>query len=223
MKAIAIVSNKRNSGKTTTAINLAFGIANIGKDTILIDADEHAKINFYLGPRERNTLDEVLSGKRDIIEATYLHPSGIRIIPSILNRYDKHKVHIKDIIDELKTKTKVLVINSPVEYKNMDMVLHASDEVLLVSLADKYSIKSLKELSEKIESDGKNIIGIVLTKNGKEDYSEYVEKLTGHPVLSVIPEDIKFNQALEQKTPLILMPDKNKAIKSYEKLANMFA
>jgi len=62
MKSIAVVSNRRNSGKTVTQSILLWHETKWERCN-LIDADEQAKINFYLGARERNTFDDVLKGK----------------------------------------------------------------------------------------------------------------------------------------------------------------
>lgn len=222
MKSIAVVSNRRNSGKTTTAINLAIGISQNGKDVILVDADEHAKINYYLGAKDRNLLDHVLRGEKDVMEALYLHPSGIRIVPSIINKYREHKIHIRTPIEDLKTKTDIIVINAPVEELNLNKVLDATDEVLFVCPAEPYSIKDINETIRKVHAKGKTVVGLVLTRKGKLDYSNEAHKLTGIPILSSISEDNYVDLAIKQNAPLILLKNKSKAAKDYEKLAKFF-
>ncbi len=222
MKSIAVVSNRRNSGKTTTAVNLAIGISQNGKDVILVDADEHAKINYYLGAKDRNTLDHVLRGQKDIMEALYLHPSGIRIVPSIINKYSEHKMHIRGPIEDLKTKTNVVIINAPIEEVNLNKVLDASDEVLFVCPSEPYSIKNINETIKNVHAKGKTIVGLVLTRKGSRDYSAEAHKLTGVPILSSISEDSHIDLAIKHNSPLILMKNKSKAAKDYEKLAKFF-
>lgn len=222
MKSIAIVSGKRNSGKTVTAINLAVSLSIKGKDIILVDADEQAKINSYLGTRERNTLDQVLKGEKELHEAIYLHPSGIRIIPSVLNDYKKHKHHIAEKIDELKPKTQAIIINAPMENENFDKVIDASDEVIFVAPADIYSIRAISEVVRKVALKNKTMLGVVLTKTGSEDYSEYVHKMTGLPIIGKISDDKKIDQSIRQNIPVVFIKDKCQAAKGYDALASLF-
>ncbi len=222
MKTLAVVSSRRNSGKTVTAINLAIGLNNNGRNTILLDADEQAKINFYLGHKERNTLNDVLNGKKDIIEALYLHPTGIRIVPSVINSYKTHTLHIKKPLGELKRMSDIIVVNAPVEYENLKKVLEASDEVLFVSAAEHYALRETKELIDKVDKEDKTILGMVLTKANNVDYSNAAAKFTGKPVLAIIPEDNTIRDSINKKVPLLFAGRKSKALKEYDKLTKLF-
>lgn len=223
MKSIAVVSNKRDAGKTITAINLAFGLCKNQKDVLLVDADEHGKINFYLGARDRNTLHDALTGKINLAQAIYLHPAGVRIVPSVMNNYNEHTINIRDAINDLKDRAKVVVVNAPIENANLKNVLEASDEVLFVTESNVNSIKYINELMRKVNADGKTILGLVLTKAGTEDYSAYAAKLTGFPVLAVIPKEDSVVKSLESKTPLIMIEGESMASAEYEKLAFLFS
>src|SRR3989338_4734544 len=92
-KFIAIASGKGGVGKTTTALNLGTALSNFGKDVVVVDANlSTPHISLHLGsPKLRVTLNDSLKGIVNIKDTAYLHPSGVRIIPSsiALEEHDK--------------------------------------------------------------------------------------------------------------------------------------
>jgi chromosome partitioning protein len=69
-RRIAVVNHKGGSGKTTTAVNLAAAVAEVGRSALLIDLDPQASASAWLGTRDadRRLLD-VLHGDAELVEA----------------------------------------------------------------------------------------------------------------------------------------------------------
>ena len=65
MQTIAIVNEKGGTGKTTTAVNLAAALGEIGKNTLLVDLDGQAATSRWLGVEDDTRLaDAILTGSR---------------------------------------------------------------------------------------------------------------------------------------------------------------
>jgi len=88
MKRIAVINQKGGTGKTTTAVNLAAGLAMAGYRTLLVDLDPqaHATIGIGLSPEDfpERTISEVLVAENPsfdgFIADTYL--DQLKLVPS---------------------------------------------------------------------------------------------------------------------------------------------
>jgi chromosome partitioning protein len=86
MRSIGLWQAKGGTGKTTTTINLAVGLARRGYRTLAIDADPQANLSMVLlqgEPAAPPTLGEVLLNQADAAEAIRpTHVEGLDVLPA---------------------------------------------------------------------------------------------------------------------------------------------
>ena len=88
MHTIALVNQKGGVGKSTTAVNLSAGLAQLGRRVLLIDLDPQAHSTLALGldPKKLSaTVYSLLSGALPVKEVIRPVTPGLSIIPSTIN------------------------------------------------------------------------------------------------------------------------------------------
>jgi flagellar biosynthesis protein FlhG len=82
-KVITITSGKGGVGKTNSSINIGIALASKGFKVCLFDADTGlANVNVLLGLKPEATLEQVLSGEKNLEEIMLEAQRGLKIIPA---------------------------------------------------------------------------------------------------------------------------------------------
>lgn len=81
LRIISVASGKGGVGKSSVVINLAVSLSRLGKRVLVVDADLGVgDVCLLLGERPLYTLDQVLSGERDLEEIVIAGNSGVSIL-----------------------------------------------------------------------------------------------------------------------------------------------
>ncbi len=81
-RRIAVFNHKGGTGKTTTAVNLAAGLAETGMRVLLVDADGQGNVGASLGIRGEQTLYHVLALGTDVAQAAVPVRKNLSVLTS---------------------------------------------------------------------------------------------------------------------------------------------
>jgi capsular exopolysaccharide synthesis family protein len=200
VKTICMTSASLMEGKTTTAINLAISFAQMGKRTLLVEADLRKPfLHHAFGiPREPG-LTEVIVGSTDwrkclrTVADLMLGPLGVdrlRAIPNI----DKlslltsgtpppnpaeflNSQRMTDLVARLRGEFDFVIFDTPPILPVTDAAILASktDGTLIVYRVGKIARSALKRAKSLIEHVRGNVLGVVLTGLKAEIHPDFAE------------------------------------------------
>ena len=68
MRKLAVINYKGGTGKTSTVVNMAHGLALLGKRVLIVDTDPQGSAGYYLGVESDVTVYDVVMGLRPVSE-----------------------------------------------------------------------------------------------------------------------------------------------------------
>jgi len=211
-RLICVSSGKGGVGKTTVTSNLGAALTQFGKDTVVVDANlTNPNLGFHLGiPLYPKTLHDVLRGEAHVSEATYLHNSGLKIIPAGLSIEDLKNTSpnkLGTVLLDMIGEPDVILIDSAAGLGRESIkAIESSDELILVTNPDLPSVTDALKTANIAEECGTKVVGVVLNRVGKRPSElsvEEVEAMVGHPVIATIPEDSRVHESIAMKTPIV--------------------
>lgn len=231
-KLITITSGKGGVGKTTTAINLGAALNFFGKDVVVLDANlTTPNVGLHLGaPIVPVNLNHVLSGKANVIDAIYEHESGTKIVPSSLSVKELRSINhgrLKEVGKKLKKIADYVIYDSAAGLGDEAIAaLESGDEMILVTNPEIPAVTDALKASKVIEQMGKKIRGVIVTRvrgSKNEMPIANIKEMLELPILGVIPEDEKVQEALMMKDALIHTHPRSRAARAYKKIAAKIA
>jgi len=237
MKVISVANKKGGVGKTSLAVNIAYELSKMKKVVLMIDLDPQCDLSkVYVQQTIEKDVMGVLRGYYSIEEAIEEVEENLYILAGSedLNHYKENKetsVLKEKLQAEELTKVDFVIIDNPSDMNEGALEgFKASDEVLIVTDPETFSIDNLDKFLEdlkaiKLEMNTKlHILGVAinradlrrnLTKNKiKELESIFKEDLLG----TYIGNDTAIPISLDKKIPIRKLHYRSRTVSQFNQL-----
>lgn len=242
---IAVTNQKGGVGKTTTAVNLAASLGELGKRVLLIDVDPQGNSTSGLGVNKRElslSTYHLMVGEAKVDEVRRstpfkkvdILPAGIDLAAAEIELVDmpERSYRLRNAILPLKESYDFIIVDCPPSLGLITInALAASDTILIPIQCEFYALEGLSQLMATVRQVKRlynpriDIDGVLLTMydarlNLTIQVVEEIKKFFPKKVYkTVIPRNVRLSEAPSFGTPVLYYDRSSKGSVAYLELA----
>jgi chromosome partitioning protein len=240
----SIASQKGGTGKTSSSISLAAGLAHKGKRVLLVDMDSQANsskvlLRHYPKLAKEETIYATILERKPLV----IHPTsvpGLDIIPShillsntdveLTTAKDHREARLKSQLDTIKANYDFIFIDNPPALGWLTInSFTASDRVMVVVSPGYFELDSLVQLNKVLDevreyfNPSLELLGFLFTMsdptiNTASSLQILRQTYTSKVLQTVIPRNVDLRDAHFNKSDIFSYAKTSKAAKAYDKL-----
>lgn len=245
MRKIVIANQKGGVAKTTTAVNLAAGLALKGRRTLLIDMDPQANATFaVLGAKSpKRSIYELLIEEEPLSNFIQVTPQPLLdIVPSTIDLAGAEVELVSRVGGQTELRTKLseaeptliydyIIIDAPPSLGFLTInALAAAEEVLIPVSTSIFALNgiamlenTIKRVRRALNSPGLHIVGVLCTlydnTNVARDVVAETQRYFGDLVFkTVIPKNVKVEEAHSRGESVFTYAGDSKGADAYRDL-----
>ncbi|MBU0461386.1 MAG: AAA family ATPase [Nanoarchaeota archaeon] len=241
MRKICVINQKGGVGKTTTAVNLAVGLANAGKKVLILDLDPQGNINSCLPAESKKDIYDLLVENAKLNECTVQLNENLAIVPSretltkaelILVGEQSRETVLKRKLEKLSGYDYVLIDCPPsLGLLNQNAMIFA-DEAIIPASTDLLGLDglrkitaALKKINEVFDHDIDISVVVPTMHDSRTKVCREVLKQMNKDFFGIVAEPIRINSKLKEapgmKQSIFEYAKSSNGAKDYGKLVEM--
>jgi chromosome partitioning protein len=241
---ISIASQKGGTGKTTTSISLAAGLAWRNKRVLLVDTDSQANSSKVLLkhyqdiPAEETIFATIL--ERNPLHIHQTDIANLHIVPShilisntdveLTSAMDHREARLKDQLDKVKENYDYVIIDTPPALSWLTInAFTASNDILVVISPGYFELDSVKQIRRTINQVQEmfnptvKVLGYLFTMSdqtvaSRESLKVLRQTYTEEVLRTVIPRNTDIREAHMQKIDIFSHNMQSKSAEAYKQL-----